>query len=301
MNLLLILGLHLLSQRAFLLENHGFQKGHSLEELQQGFTWLMWASLLLAAAGYLINDYYDQITDRVNQPKKTANVLLNNKAVFWISWLLLNLLAIYLGFQIDALAADTQYGLLFIAISGVLWAYNRSKWSKFIIGPAVISGLVALNLLLVQNFASNIHAIDSTITLSGNQLDLIFATKIQWFWRIAFLGFLTNFIRELVKDIEDINGDQNAGRHTLPVVLGIERTAKVAVFFGFILVLSLGAFAAMAMKTIIALSAHFTLALALAVWVTYKCSSIERPTQAKSVSLMLKLLLALGLLSLFWL
>ena len=103
------------------------------------------------------------------------------------------------------------------------------------------------------------------------------------------------------KDIEDINGDQNAGRRTLPIVLGIERTEKITVAIGLILVLSLGVFVAMALSTSVPLGIHLTLALLLAIWMTYKSAKIERPSQAKSLSLTLKLLLILGLLSLFWL
>ena len=182
----------------------------------------------------------------------------------------------------------------------MLFGYNLSKWSKFLIGPVMISGLVALNPLLAQDLALTLYAKAATSNSFEAVYDL-FTPIGSWIWRIAFLGFLSNFIRELVKDIEDINGDQNAGRRTLPIVLGIERTAKITVAIGLILVLSLGVFVAMALNTNVPLGIHLTLALLLAIWMTYKSAKIERPSQAKSLSLTLKLLLILCLLSLFWL
>ena len=300
LNLLLLFGVHKIIQgvmiRQGLRRELQINQGDLLITLDQ----LMWASIALAAAGYLINDYYDQRADSINKPKKAPHMLISHKIIFWSFWIGLNLCAIYLGFRIDGTVEDSNYGALFIVIGLMLFGYNLSKWSKFLIGPVMISGLVALNPLLAQDLALTLYAKAATSNSFEAVYDL-FTPIGSWIWRIAFLGFLSNFIRELVKDIEDINGDQNAGRRTLPIVLGIERTAKITVAIGLILVLSLGVFVAMALSTSVPLGIHLTLALLLAIWMTYKSAKIERPSQAKSLSLTLKLLLILGLLSLFWL
>ena len=300
LNLLLIFGLHQIIQLVY--SRHYLS--HNLQEhppeLLCVLNQLMWASIALAAAGYLINDYYDQRTDAINKPEKKPNLLISHKVVFWSFWMFLNPIAFYLGFIIDATVEHSNYVCLFIVISVVLFGYNLSRWSKFIIGPVLISALVALNLLLAQDLALN-HYAKALTDISYDAVEALFAPTKHWIWRIAFLGFISNFIRELIKDIEDINGDQNAGRRTLPVVLGVARTANIAVAFGIILVLSLGVFAAIAFNSSIPLGVNLTVALALAVWITYKCTKIERPSQAKSLSLTLKLLLVLGLLSLYWL
>jgi 4-hydroxybenzoate polyprenyltransferase len=105
----------------------------------------------------------------------------------------------------------------------------------------------------------------------------------------------------LIKDIEDINGDQNGGRRTLPITIGIARTAQVSMVIGLILIVSIGSMVAIALNYSILLSTQLTVALILAIWITYKCHKIEIPSKAKSVSLWLKILLAIGLLSIFWL
>jgi len=300
LNLLLIFGVHKIIQWVMIGHGQRLKLDINQTDLFKTLDQLMWASIALAAAGYLINDYYDQRADSINKPKRASHLLISHHIVFWSFWAGINLIAFSLGFSIDRTVEHSSYGALFILISLILFGYNLSKWSKFLIGPVVISGLVALNPILAQDLALTLYTKALTNT-SFNEVYNLIAPTGQWIWRIAFLGFLSNFIRELIKDIEDINGDQNAGRRTLPIVLGIERTAKITAVFGLILVLILGMFAAIALNSSIPLGINLTLALILAIWITYKSAKIERPSQAKSLSLTLKLLLILGLMSLFWL
>ncbi len=301
-NLLLLFCLHKISQWPLILKAPGLlQDGAGQLKYAYTLNSLMWASLLLAAGGYLINDYYDQKVDRINKPEKASNILVNNPVALWSVWVGLNLLAIILGFTIDQRIEHTQYGFVFIAVCAVLWIYNLSPWSKFLLGPLVISGLIALNLLLIQNLSIYLWAKCYNGVYSLETVYELFATKTIWIWRIALLSFLTNFMRELIKDIEDINGDQNGGRRTLPITIGIARTAKVSMVVGLILIVCIGSMVAIALNYSILLSTQLTVALILAIWITYKCHKIEIPSQAKSVSLWLKILLAIGLLSLFWL
>jgi 4-hydroxybenzoate polyprenyltransferase len=300
-NLGLILGLHKAAQWVLFRDNYGLMSLANRAELQHNLDLLMWASFALAAAGYLINDFYDLKTDQINKPEKSPSAIIRNKSLFWSLWGGLNLLAFLIGLSLDKTLEQTQFRFLFIGISGVLWAYNLSKWSKFFIGPLLISVLVVLNLILVLEVFSFLPLSLSIEAFSAVEIKRNILEITPWFWRIAFLGFLTNFIREIVKDIEDINGDQNAGRQTIPIVIGIERTAKLAAALGVILVLSLGAFMALSLSLSIALSINLALVLTFALWITYNCTKIERPSQAKSLSLSLKLLLSLGLVCLIWL
>lgn len=301
MNLALIFGLHKIAQWVLIKDSADLFYTPNLLIMRQSLVQLMWGSILLAAAGYLINDYYDQTTDRINKANKLSPIVTRSRVLFWSIWIGLNLFAFYLGFSIDATTNHTSYGLLFIGISVILWAYNLSQWSKFIIGPLVISALVAFNFVLVHALAFRAHDLGMNEAFTTEPFNNIWAWKTKWIWRIAYLGFITNFIREIIKDIEDINGDQNARRRTIPIVMGIARTAKVAVALGFILILSIAAFIAVAINSSIALSVNLAFALVLGIWITYKCSKIETQSQAKSLSLMLKLLLVLGLICLVWL
>lgn len=301
LNLALIFGLHKISQWVLIKDSADLYYAPNLMVMRQSLDQLMWASIFLAAAGYLINDYYDQTTDRINKANKVSPIVTQSRVLFWSNWIGINLLAFYLGFSIDATTNHTNYGPLFIGISMILWAYNLSQWSKFIIGPLVISAFVALNLVLVHELAFRAHDLGMNEAFSAEPFNNILEWKTKWIWRIAYLGFITNFMREIIKDIEDINGDQNARRRTIPIVLGIARTAKVAMALGLILILSIAAFIAVAFNSSIALSVNLAFALVLGIWITYKCSKIETQSQAKSLSLMLKLLLVLGLICLAWL
>lgn len=300
-NLALIFGLHKIAQWVLIKDSADLFYTPNLLIMRQSLVQLMWGSILLAAAGYLINDYYDQTTDRINKANKLSPIVTRSRVLFWSIWIGLNLFAFYLGFSIDATTNQTSYGPLFFGISVILWAYNLSQWSKFIIGPLVISALVAFNLVLVHDLVFRAHDLGMNEAFTTEPFNNIWAWKTKWIWRIAYLGFITNFICEIIKDIEDINGDQNARRRTIPIVIGIARTAKVAVALGFILILSIAAFIAVAINSSIALSVNLAVALVLGIWITYKCSKIETQSQADSLSLMLKLLLVLGLICLVWL
>ena len=55
----------------------------------------------------------------------------------------------------------------------------------------------------------------------------------------AIIAFIINLIREMVKDLEDINGDYNQGMQTLPIVIGVSRTVKIVFGLSFIPILSI--------------------------------------------------------------
>ena len=302
LNLFLIASVHKLTQRVFVPNKEAFNKGSAYySDLNNALNALLWASVLIAAAGYLVNDYTDKKTDRINNPKKPSNLLIGHPLIFSSVWIGLNLWACVLGFSIDLETQDTHYGFLFLGIIALLWGYNQSKWSKFIIGPVMISVLVALNSVLVMDLSLGFYVRAGQLPLSTHIQNEMFTQEVIWIWRIAILAFLTNLIREFVKDIQDVNGDKNAGRNTLAVILGVTRTAKLSFGLSLILIIFLAGFVALAWPLNPVFGLHLTAILILSALVAYKSIGIEKPSQAKSLSLYLKLILALGLLSLFWL
>jgi 4-hydroxybenzoate polyprenyltransferase len=302
LNLFLIASVHKLTQRIFVPNKEVFDKDSAYYfDLNNTLNALLWASVLIAAAGYLVNDYTDKETDRINSPKKPSNLLIGHPLIFWSIWIGLNFWACVLGFSIDFETQDTHFGFVFLGIIAVLWGYNQSKWGKFIIGPIMISVLVALNSVLVMDLSLDFYVRVSQSPQSTYIRNEMFTQEVIWIWRIAILAFLTNLIREFVKDIEDINGDKNAGRNTLAVVLGVTRTAKLSFGLSLILIIFLAGFVALAWPINPVFGFHLTVILILSALVSYKSIGIENPSQAKSLSLYLKLILALGLLCLFWL
>jgi 4-hydroxybenzoate polyprenyltransferase len=185
---------------------------------------LILASVFIAAAGYIINDYFDLNIDRVNKPARIIidRVIKRRWAIFW------HLFLSFLGIVFTAFAVGLHYWYLILANIGcviLLWLYSTSFKRQLLIGNLVISLLTAWT-ILVFFFAfsnpSNAFAADPV--------------SIKFF-RLAFLysgfAFIISIIREAIKDMEDIKGDLRYGCKTLPIVAGI-RTTKIytAVWMG---------------------------------------------------------------------
>ena len=294
-NLLFIVGIQWLVQRALLIHHNTIESIDfpSDNQLPYPLVILMYSSVLLAGSGYLINDYLNQRSDRINRPNQPISALFKRPLLFWSIYALMNASALFFGHQLDLITQTPKYIWIFFVIITFLGAYSGFKWMKFIIGPLIISSLVALVPLLVLELVSDIQS---------DFIDQYKFRSVQpWIWRIRFLAFWVNALREIVKDIQDINGDKNDRRLTIPIVLGLRRTTKLLVVMGLILIVILGVMVALAKSFNLMLSLNLLACLLLALGLTNQFSKIERPEQAKSVSLRLKLLLALGAFCLWWL
>lgn len=198
--------------------------GLSLQLSRLDFIYLVLATVFIAAAGYIINDYYDLKADKINKPQK---VIIGN--VFSLNWaiyfnFILNAIGIGFGLLLAIDIGDWNYSFIFIFTSGLLWFYSSSYKTIPLLGNLIISILVALVPLLVVLF--------EMILFAQNFKNELLAGKINYmpvFYYVLGFGifaFWINFIREIVKDMEDIPGDKVVGKKTFSVVTN-ERTAKI--------------------------------------------------------------------------
>jgi 4-hydroxybenzoate polyprenyltransferase len=182
--------------------------------------WIIVASVLIAAAGYIINDYFDLNIDQINKPEKNvfAKTIHRRWAIIWhFTFSLLGIIATAIG-----VGFHKWYLILAnIACTALLWFYSTSFKRKFLIGNIVISILTAWTVLIL--FFAFTSPRDAMI---GNSPATI------KFFRVSFLyagfAFISSLIREAIKDMEDVEGDARYGCRTLPIVAGI-RSTKVYV------------------------------------------------------------------------
>lgn len=179
---------------------------------------LVVASIFIAAAGYIINDYFDLNIDRVNKPQKNVvdSIIHRRWAIIW------HLGLSFTGVVCTAFAVGIHYWYLVIAnlvCVALLWFYSTSFKRQLLIGNIVISLLTAWTILVFFFALSN--PVDAFNT--SNELSVKF-------FRLAFLysgfAFIISLVREAVKDMEDIEGDARYGCKTLPIVAGV-RTTKI--------------------------------------------------------------------------
>src|SRR5690606_14297971 len=108
---------------------------------------------------------------------------------------------------------------LFVVFSALLYLYASYLKGVFLVGNLLVSGLVAMSLLIVPLFD-----LLPAITVE-NQAGQSAVFKIVLYY--ALFAFSINFIREIVKDLQDINGDKKGGMNTLAIALGRKRTMKI--------------------------------------------------------------------------
>ncbi len=180
--------------------------------------WLVLASVFIAAAGYIINDYFDLNIDKINKPERNVlNTIINRRwAIVW------HLLLSLMGIMATAMAVGFSKWYLIIAnivCVALLWLYSTSFKRQLLIGNIVISLLAAWTVLIL--FFAQVPFNEAFN--SKNEITLKF-------FRLAFLyggfAFIISLIREAIKDIEDREGDAQYGCKTLPIYAGA-RAAKI--------------------------------------------------------------------------
>lgn len=210
-NLLIIALVQLLIKYA-LLEPFVEITGLSTTLKPVGFITLVLATLCIAAAGYIINDIYDITADQINKPEKVVvgKSISEKVATRW--FMALNIVGVGLGYLISSQIGKSDFFAIFIIISGLLYLYSAHLKQYLFIGNVVISAFVALSILLV-----GIYELLPGLSASNRELQLTFFDIILDY---AFFAFLINFLRELVKDIEDTKGDKAAGYRTISTQFG---------------------------------------------------------------------------------
>jgi len=186
------------------------------------FVILVFSTLLITAGGYVINDYFDIKTDLINRGKVIVGTKIPRRhAILWHN--ILNIIGVAAGFYISWKAGFLWLGILFLIVSGLLYFYSASYKRQFLVGNLVVSLLTAMVPMLVVIYEwPALYRYYSLNSVTAPQLGIIF----YWVGGFAVFAFLTTLTREIIKDIEDFEGDMAYGRNTVPVVIGI-KTARI--------------------------------------------------------------------------
>ena len=183
------------------------------------FVALVTASVFIAAAGNIINDYFDLNIDQINKPHKVVveKIIERRWVILW--HLILSILGIALGFYIDIKTNVRFLGLANTACVLLLFFYSASLKKKFLIGNVIISLLTAWVILVITYCETN-HLLDVFRKDSSLQVDKL--SRLTFLY--AGFAFIISLVREVIKDMEDIEGDRKFGCKTLPIVLGLNAT-----------------------------------------------------------------------------
>lgn len=187
------------------------------------------STLCIAAAGNVINDIYDVEIDKINKPnkvligKKISERSANNLFIG------LNVVGVAIGFYLANIIGKPAFSALFIVFSALLYLYASYLKGILLVGNILISALVAMSLIIVGLF-DLMPAITPTNQATQST---IFSIVLDY----ALFAFSLNFIREIVKDLQDINGDKKGEMNTLPIAIGRKRTTIIVFILGVLMVL----------------------------------------------------------------
>ena len=184
------------------------------------FYLLSLSSVLIAAAGYIINDYFDLNIDRVNKPDKLVvdKIIKRRWTILW-HWILSGL-GVILGFYVSWKLHNLIVGLANLGCVALLWFYSTTFKRKLLIGNVIISLLTAWVILVLYTCEFSFQQLDNPEWY--HVLSRLFKFAILY----AGFAFIISLIREVIKDIEDMDGDVRYGCRTMPIVWGVN-TAKV--------------------------------------------------------------------------
>ncbi|XLS30517.1 geranylgeranylglycerol-phosphate geranylgeranyltransferase [Flavobacteriaceae bacterium M23B6Z8] len=183
------------------------------------YTLMVIATLCIAAAGNIINDLQDVDADRINKPKKVIiGTRISEKIGNWL-YIGFTFAGVLLGFYVANASGRPGFAVIFVLISGLLYYYSVSLKKVPVVGNLLVSLLVSFAVLLTGVFTILPIASDTNRYL----IQYIFKILL-WY---ACFAFYINFLRELIKDVEDIDGDHSAGVVSIPMVIGRKRTVRL--------------------------------------------------------------------------
>jgi 4-hydroxybenzoate polyprenyltransferase len=192
---------------------------------------LVVSTVLLAAGGYVINNIVDQNTDNDNKPKDVIVGKFISEAKAYNIYVALNCVGVGIGFYLSNVIMKPGFASIFILIAATLYLYATSLKQMVLVGNIIVALILAFSVVIIGIF----DLYPATYEGNQGQMAVIFSILLDY----AIFTFFLNFIREIVKDLEDVDGDYNHGINTLPVAIGINRTVKIVFALSFIPVVAI--------------------------------------------------------------
>ena len=192
---------------------------------------LILSTISIAGAGYIINNLMDQETDFINKPSSIVIGTIISEKLGYNLYIILNVLGVGLGFYLSNIIGKPNFAVIFVLTAVSLYLYATNFKQTLLIGNLLVSIITSLSILIIGIF--DLYPI---LTLANKELISIYFEIILDY---SLFAFFINFIREIVKDLEDINGDRILEMRTLPIVLGVNKTSKIVFVLSSVAVLLL--------------------------------------------------------------
>jgi 4-hydroxybenzoate polyprenyltransferase len=273
---------------------YGFTKqqniGLSLADWQ--YALLVLSTICIAAGGYIINNIFDVATDSDNKPNDVVvgkTISENNAYNLYAGF---TIIGVGIGFYLSNVIQKPGFAAVFVIVASTLYLYATSLKQSLLIGNIIVALLMSFSIIIIGIF--DLYP----ATYDGNQviMSIIFKILLDY----AIFAFIINFIREIVKDLEDQNGDYNQGMNTLPIAFGKNRTTKLVFGLSFIPIISILYYInsyLFSSGLILSSLYGFIFILAPLIYFTIKMWSAKTQDDFKHLSFILKCVMFFGIFS----
>ncbi len=226
-NLLIVFLTQLLAWACVILPLH-LKAGQSLQLNGLNFLLLSGSTILIAAAGYIINDYFDIKIDIINRPEK---VILEKRIPVRRAIVMHTVLNI-LGILMAAIVAIRYSWLgMQVACTILLWLYSTTFKRQFVTGNLVVAILTALTIVTLVVYEPALYPYINHYkfiqTANGPMPNPVWVLGIY-----TYFAFMLTWMREIVKDMEDYKGDAQEGCMTMPIRWGLKKSARFVLALG---------------------------------------------------------------------
>lgn len=228
------------------------------------------STVLITAAGYVINDYYDVKIDYINKPQRVVvgRFLKRRSSIVLHAWL--NTIGILLGTWVS-----WKIGIIDFFAIGLLWLYSNQLKRLPLLGNIAVALLTGLAVFIVYIF---------------------FKESLFLFAAYATFAFFISLIREIIKDMEDVEGDRKFGCKTLPISIGI-RKSKMVIYL--VSLIFLGSVVLLLQQEPKFWWVFSGLTLMLA-WLNYRLFKADKNIDFTKLSTLSKQIMILGLISMIF-
>ena len=224
---LLIIGLTMYGAHFFILK---WNENQPVQSNGLDFFLLVFSTMIIAAGGNIINDYFDVKADRINKPEKLIITKhIKRRWAILLHWIF-NAVGFFIAIYLSAKYDTLWYVLIHLFSINILWFYSMYFKRKVLIGNLLIAVLTALVPILVMIFFKTSN---HTITGFSEFHPETWSVTIDFsiIYLLTFFAFTQNFSREIIKDAQDIEGDQLIYVKSLPMVIGVKKSLYVSSLF----------------------------------------------------------------------
>ena len=227
------------------------------------------STVCIAAAGYIINDYYDVKIDYINKPERVVIGKQITRRYAILFHVVLSSAGILLG-----LILSWRIGAVNVFSVFLLWLYSNSLKRLPFVGNLTVAMLTGLSIYVV---------------------DLYYGTHSSMVIIYAVFAFFMTLVREIIKDMEDLKGDNTFGCRTLPIVLGMRRTKVI--IYAILAIFSATVFALNVLYEALPLQYYVVFLFVPLLWLFYRLLRADMKKDFAWLSAFCKVIMLLGISS----